>query len=28
VLFERSGRALTERALDPVRFVPLEAGKA
>jgi len=28
VLIERSGRALTERVLDPVRFVPLEAGKA
>ena len=28
VLIERSGRALIERELDPVRFVPLEAGKA
>ena len=28
VLIERSGRGLIERELDPVRFVPLEAGKA
>ena len=28
VLIERSGRGLIEQELDPVRFVPLEAGKA
>ncbi len=28
VLIERSGRGLIESELDPVRFVPLEAGKA
>jgi protein-L-isoaspartate(D-aspartate) O-methyltransferase len=28
VLIERSGRALIESELDPVRFVPMEAGKA
>jgi len=28
VLIERSGRGLIERELGPVRFVPLEAGKA
>jgi len=28
MLIERNGRALIERELDPVRFVPLEAGKA
>ncbi|MBV9192298.1 MAG: protein-L-isoaspartate(D-aspartate) O-methyltransferase [Betaproteobacteria bacterium] len=28
VLIERSGRGLKESELDPVRFVPMEAGKA
>jgi protein-L-isoaspartate(D-aspartate) O-methyltransferase len=28
VLIERSGRGLIEAELDPVRFVPMEAGKA
>ncbi len=28
VLIERSGRGLIESELDPVRFVPMEAGKA
>jgi protein-L-isoaspartate(D-aspartate) O-methyltransferase len=28
VLIERSGRGYTESELDPVRFVPMEAGKA
>ena len=28
VLFERSGRGFLESELDPVRFVPMEAGKA
>lgn len=28
VLIERNGRALIESELDPVRFVPMEAGKA
>ncbi|MGE5638585.1 MAG: protein-L-isoaspartate(D-aspartate) O-methyltransferase [Clostridia bacterium] len=28
VLIERSGRGLIETELDPVRFVPMEAGKA
>jgi protein-L-isoaspartate(D-aspartate) O-methyltransferase len=28
VLIERSGRAYLEFELDPVRFVPMEAGKA
>jgi protein-L-isoaspartate(D-aspartate) O-methyltransferase len=28
VLLERNGRALIESELDPVRFVPMEAGKA
>ena len=28
VLFERSGRGFLESTLDPVRFVPMEAGKA
>ena len=28
VLIERNGRAYTETELDPVRFVPMEAGKA
>jgi protein-L-isoaspartate(D-aspartate) O-methyltransferase len=28
VLIERSGRGFTESELDPVRFVPMEAGKA
>jgi len=28
VLIERSGRAYVESELDPVRFVPMEAGKA
>jgi protein-L-isoaspartate(D-aspartate) O-methyltransferase len=28
VLIERNGRALIETELDPVRFVPMEAGKA
>jgi len=28
VLVERSGRGYTEAELDPVRFVPMEAGKA
>ncbi|HWA37460.1 MAG TPA: protein-L-isoaspartate(D-aspartate) O-methyltransferase [Burkholderiales bacterium] len=28
VLLERNGRALVESELDPVRFVPMEAGKA
>jgi protein-L-isoaspartate(D-aspartate) O-methyltransferase len=28
VLYERSGRGFTESELDPVRFVPMEAGKA
>ena len=28
VLVERSGRGFTELELDPVRFVPMEAGKA
>jgi protein-L-isoaspartate(D-aspartate) O-methyltransferase len=28
VLIERNGRAVIETELDPVRFVPLEAGKA
>ncbi|MGQ0546771.1 MAG: protein-L-isoaspartate(D-aspartate) O-methyltransferase [Betaproteobacteria bacterium] len=28
VLFERSGRGYLESELDPVRFVPMEAGKA
>jgi hypothetical protein len=28
VLLERNGRALVETELDPVRFVPMEAGKA
>jgi protein-L-isoaspartate(D-aspartate) O-methyltransferase len=28
MLIERSGRGLIEHELDPVRFVPLEAGKA
>lgn len=28
VLLERSGRALVESELDPVKFVPMEAGKA
>ena len=28
VLIERNGRALTETELDPVRFVPMKAGKA
>ena len=28
VLFERSGRSFLESELDPVRFVPMEAGKA
>jgi protein-L-isoaspartate(D-aspartate) O-methyltransferase len=28
VLIERNGRALLESRLDPVRFVPMEAGKA
>ena len=28
VLFERSGRGFVESALDPVRFVPMEAGKS
>jgi protein-L-isoaspartate(D-aspartate) O-methyltransferase len=28
VLFERSGRGFLEAELDPVRFVPMEAGKA
>jgi protein-L-isoaspartate(D-aspartate) O-methyltransferase len=28
VLIERNGRALRESQLDPVRFVPMEAGKA
>jgi len=28
VLFERSGRGFLESALDPVRFVPMEVGRA
>ena len=28
VLIERSGRGFVEMALDAVRFVPMEAGKA
>ncbi|HEX5476272.1 MAG TPA: protein-L-isoaspartate(D-aspartate) O-methyltransferase [Burkholderiales bacterium] len=28
VLLERSGRAIVETGLDPVRFVPLQSGKA
>ena len=28
VLFERSGRGFRESELDPVRFVPMEVGKA
>jgi len=28
VLIERSGRGFIESELDPVRFVPMEAGKA
>ena len=28
ILIERSARGYTETALDPVRFVPLQAGKA
>jgi hypothetical protein len=28
MLIERSGRGLIEHELDPVRFVPLEAGRA
>jgi hypothetical protein len=28
LFLERNGRALVESELDPVRFVPMEAGKA
>ncbi|MGQ0651500.1 MAG: protein-L-isoaspartate(D-aspartate) O-methyltransferase [Betaproteobacteria bacterium] len=28
MLLERNGRAIVEKELDPVRFVPMEAGKA
>jgi protein-L-isoaspartate O-methyltransferase len=28
VLFERNGRGFLESELDPVRFVPMEVGKA
>jgi hypothetical protein len=28
VLIERNGRGLIESQLDPVRFVPMEAGRA
>jgi protein-L-isoaspartate(D-aspartate) O-methyltransferase len=28
VLIERNGRAYVETELDPVRFVPMKAGKA
>ena len=28
VLIERNGRGFRESQLDPVRFVPMEAGKA